>query len=506
LSKVADVIGRFEAFSIAIFILVIGYVQDAASDNVRTYAAAQIFYAAGSQGLQVLQQVFVADTTDLLHRALFATLFNVPFLWTVWVGSPLAQYFLTHSSWRWGYGIWAIVLPVAFLPLAIVLFTNKQKAKRAGRLPPSVFSGKSSLDIAKQLWLELDVFGLLLLCGAIFLILIPLTLAPSAKGGWLNPSIFSMLVVGVVCLGIFPFWERSETLAPHAFFPKSLFMNRTVIAGAAIAFFYFSKFSSRAAQTNMIVAFYLSIFPYFTSYLLIVQGQSVTVAGRVSQTFSFSITITAFIVSMIIKYTAHYKYLVTLGACVYVVSLGLIVRYRQPGAGILSLVGSQIAIGIGGGLITVPAQLGVQASVSHQQVASATSAFLTILEIGGAVGSAISGAIWSSLVPQKLETYLPLEIKDQARAIYQNVTLASTGWPMGSPERDAINRAYQETMTLMLIVACCIALPLLPLSFVMKNYKLDQMDQHVKGKVIGSGIAEEPRPMMQEAEPLVQPA
>lgn len=46
---------------------------------------------------------------------------------------------------------------------------------------------------------------------------------------------------------------------------------------------------------------------------------------------------------------------------------------------------------------------------------------------------------------------------------------------MGSPERDAINRAYQETMTIILTVAVCIAVPLVPLSFCMGNYRLDEV-------------------------------
>ena len=133
-----------------------------------------------------------------------------------------------------------------------------------------------------------------------------------------------------------------------------------------------------------------------------------------------------------------------------------------------------------------PAQLGVQASASHQEVAAATAAFLTLLEIGGAVGSAISGAIWSANIPVKLAAYLPAETKDQASAIYGSIELAGNGWPMGSPTRNAINLAYQETMTKVLIVAVCAATPCIFLSLLMKDYKLDEINQHVKGMVIGS--------------------
>ena len=55
----------------------------------------------------------------------------------------------------------------------------------------------------------------------------------------------------------------------------------------------------------------------------------------------------------------------------------------------------------------------------------------------------------------------------------------------GTPERAAIDRSYQETMDILLIIAACLAAPLIPLSLVMRNYKLDAIDQKVRGKVIG---------------------
>lgn len=241
MAKISDVFGRLEAFSISILLFVIGYIQQAASNNVKTYAAAQIFYAAGSTGLQILIQVFIADTTNLEWRALFSSLPDLPFLYTAWIGSIIAESITKHTTWRWGYGIWAIVLPIAFLPLALSLFLNQRKASKLGILPESPYKGERPWAVMKHLWYDLDFFGLLLLCAAISLILLPLTLAATARGGWSNPSIIAMLVIGCVCLLAFPFWERSSKLAPKAFFPRDLFKQRTVVAGVAIAFFYFSE-------------------------------------------------------------------------------------------------------------------------------------------------------------------------------------------------------------------------------------------------------------------------
>ena len=227
------------------------------------------------------------------------------------------------------------------------------------------------------------------------------------------------------------------------------------------------------------VAFYMSVYPYFQSYLLVVMNKPLASAGRILQTFTFASTLTSLGLSFIMKRSARYKRFMVSGTIVYI--LGLIVMYyfRQEGASTFSLVLGQAIVGIGGSLIHLPAQIGVQAAVSHQQVAATTALFLTVLEIGGAVGSAISGAIWTNSIPRKLEAYLPSESQDMAAAIYGNITLASTGWPMGSPTRQAINRAYQETMTKILMVAVCVAAPCFFLSLLMQDFELDKIEQHV---------------------------
>lgn len=202
--------------------------------------------------------------------------------------------------------------------------------------------------------------------------------------------------------------------------------------------------------------------------------------------WTFAATITMFSVSLLIKHVKRYKFLVTIGSCVYFVGIISMIFYRVEGASTASLVATTALVGIGGGMIAGPTQLGVQASVNHQELAAATAMFLTFLEIGGAAGSAVSGAIWTANVPKKLALYLPPETRDQAQEIYSNIGLASTGWPMGSVTREAINRAYQETMTKILMVAACIAVPVILLSFLMENHKLDEIEQHVKGVVIGA--------------------
>ncbi|KAI9665193.1 MAG: hypothetical protein M1831_002203 [Alyxoria varia] len=472
LGKGADVFGRLEMFTFSIIVFMLGYIQMAAANNVETFASAQIFYAAGSTGLQILQQIFIADTSDLLWRALFSSIPDTPFLATTWIGPLISGHIVETSTWRWGFGLWAIVLPVAFIPLAFSLFVNRRKAANMGLALPSPFRGQKTMEVLKNLWFDLDVFGLMLLCAAVILILLPLTLAPLANGQWKNGSMIAMLVIGCLCLVSFPFWERSSKLAPKAFFPKNLFQQRTVPAGVGIAFFYFA-------------AFYLSVQPFFQSYLMVVQGLSITAAAHVVQVFNFTSTVASIVIGIIIKYTKHYKYFVTAGSCIYMLGIGLMIRYRTPETTVGSLVGCQIAVGIGGGMLNVPAQVGVQASASHQQVAAATAVFLTILEVGGAVGSAISGTVWNQYLVNRLTENLPAELKSQAAGFAASY-LTALEYEQGTPTRIAINNSYQDAMRILLIIAICMCIPLIPLSLVMKNYQLDKMDQKVEGKVIGS--------------------
>lgn len=478
MAKVADVFGRFEAFCICVLIYILGYAQMAASHNVETYASAQIFYSAGSTGLQILQQIFIADSSDLLNRALLASLPDLPFLATVWFGPMVASAVLKVSTWRWGYAIWIIILPAAFCPLAFSLFLNQRKARELHLLKERPWKGKGTWSLLRSAWYELDIMGLVLLSAGVILILIPLTLAARAEGSWGGAGIVAPIVVGGLCLFAFPMWESSKSLAPRPLLSLHLLKDRTALAGCALAFFYFSKQPilprRMSPSDNCAVAFYSSVQPYFYSYLQVVHGHSVVTAGRVTQTFAFTSTISAVAVSFLIKFTRRYRPFVTGGCVIYIGGLLLMLWGHKSQSSVIANLAIQTIVGGGAGLLNVPVQLGVQASATHQGVAAATAMFLTSLEMGGAVGSAVSGAVWTSSVQKKLQLYLPPESKKDAAEIFGKLTKALS-YPMGSPTRDAINRSYEETMARLLMNAVLVSIPLIPLSLLMKNYQLDKV-------------------------------
>lgn len=106
----------------------------AASTNVETYAAAQVFYWVGFDGIAYVLDVFIADTSSLEWRALMFAFSTSPYIATTFAGPAAAQSFYTHSTWKWAYGTFAIVTPVICMPFLLVFWYNQRLARKQGIL------------------------------------------------------------------------------------------------------------------------------------------------------------------------------------------------------------------------------------------------------------------------------------------------------------------------------------------------------------------------------------
>lgn len=51
---------------------------------------------------------------------------------TAFAGSKAAEAFLEHVNWRWGFGCFAIILPVVCTPTFLLLKLNVRKAEQRG--------------------------------------------------------------------------------------------------------------------------------------------------------------------------------------------------------------------------------------------------------------------------------------------------------------------------------------------------------------------------------------
>lgn len=97
----------------------------------------------------------------------------------------------------------------------------------------------------------------------------------------------------------------------------------------------------------------------------------------------------------------------------------------------------------------------------------------------------MGGAIWRNTLPDKLEKYLPAELKDQAKSIFGSIVVARK-YPMHSEARDAINRSYRESQRLLAIAGISSLALMLVVMFFLENIKLDQDDAEGKAKDEGN--------------------
>jgi len=221
------------------------------------------------------------------------------------------------------------------------------------------------------------------------------------------------------------------------------------------------------------VTVYTAQFPYLWSYLTVVHGTSALLTGWIVQTMNVGFLIGSFSVGLLIKYTGHYKYFITGGACAYIGSLTLIMKYRQTTDKLWIIVLLQLYLGMSASFVSLPTQLAIQASTTSY--ASIIALYLIMHDIGGAAGSAIAGAIWTDQLPKKLQDHLPGQSSSEMQSIVKNMTMAIERWPRDSPEKLAINMAYSQTVTLLVKIGLALAAFLVPLSLCLKNLQLKQV-------------------------------
>lgn len=97
--------------------------------NVQTYAAAQVFYWTGMNGISYVLNIFIADTSSMRNRALWLAFTTTPYITNTFAGPELGQAFLDHSTWRWGYGAFAIITPFMCIPFWTVFVIMIRRAK-----------------------------------------------------------------------------------------------------------------------------------------------------------------------------------------------------------------------------------------------------------------------------------------------------------------------------------------------------------------------------------------
>ncbi|KAI9483852.1 MAG: major facilitator superfamily domain-containing protein [Benjaminiella poitrasii] len=440
-AKLINIWGRPQGFAMMVCCMTVGLIMMAGCNNVKTYCAAQVFYQVGSSTINFTLTIFIADTTSLKNRAFMIAFTASPWIATVWAYGPTAQSILSNIGFRWGFGVWSIVVPITCLPLFILFYYNLLKARKAG-LIPKVESNRTFKESVIYYAKEFDVIGLLLLCAGLALFLLSFNLYSYQANEWRSPLVICFIIFGGLLIIAFGCWEKWG--ASITFIPWNLMMDRTVFFTYTMAF-------------SLYLAWYLWD-SFFYSYLIVVYNMSITDATYITNIYTIGSTFWSLVMGVIIRYNGRLKWLAFyFGVPITILGVGLMIHFRQPDVNIGFIAMCQIFIAFGGGTLVICEQMTVMAVSSHQFVPAVLSMENMVISIGSAVGSTIAGAMWTGIFPQKLAKYLPASALPDIASIYGSINVQSS-YAIGSPERDAINVAYSETQRYMLITATCMYL------------------------------------------------
>ncbi|KIW91342.1 uncharacterized protein Z519_08238 [Cladophialophora bantiana CBS 173.52] len=433
LAKILDVFGRPQGYLFCVSLATIGLIMMAACNNVESYAAAQVFYTVGNNGLQYSLSVFVADTSKLRNRGLMQAIVSTPNLITCWLAGPISTGFLNGPGWRWAFGMFTILVPAVTLPLWGLLLKNYFKAKKLG-LISKINNQRNPLQSTLHYCREFDAIGLLLMSAGFALFLLPFDLYTLQAKGWDSALVISMLVLGVVLIITFVIWEKF--FVSTTFMPYSLLLDRTVFGACILSATLFISYYCWAS--------------FLSSFLQVVNGLSVSDASYVQQTYTVCSVLCSVGVGAFIHYTGRFKPVcLFVGMPLSILGIGLMINFLGPSGNIGYIVMCQIFISVGSGIVVICDEIAILAATSHQHTAVCIAVLSMFASVGGAIGLTIASAIWQDTFPKKLADYLPAKDLPNLLLIYTDLS-TQLSYPMGSDTRLAIQRAYADAQKMLL--------------------------------------------------------
>lgn len=199
-------------------------------------------------------------------------------------------------------------------------------------------------------------------------------------------------------------------------------------------------------------------------------NQSDKAANRIVNLYGFCSTLAGIAVGMVVYRVRRLKPFILFGTCLFLVALGLMIHYRGGVGTHSGVIGAQILLGVAGGFFPYAAQASIQAATSHEHVAVVTGLYLSMYNIGSAVGNAVSGVVISQIVPKQLRAY---GLNDAAANEWFRAPLdLLTAFPPGTSERGKAIEAYKYFQRVVCIIGACGCLALIAFAFCIRNPRL----------------------------------
>jgi EmrB/QacA subfamily drug resistance transporter len=335
------------------------------------------------------------------------------------VGPILGGWLVEHFAWN---SIFLVNVPVVIVGIgAILAVVPESKAARAPRLDP--------------IGAVLSVAGLVALVFGIIEV-------PSR--GWDDPAIIGSLGAAAVLLGAFLAWERRVA---EPMLDIRLFRN--------------PRFSAASLSVTLVFFALMGVLFFLTQYLQGVLGLSALDTGIRFVPLAIGIIASA-PVSTILTKRFGAKLATAFGLLVTAGSLGLLATVNLASGEVL--IAAVLAIGgFGVGVAMTPATDAIMGALPKEQAGVGSAVNDTTREIGGAIGVAVLGSVFSAVYSDRMADVaaaLPGDVAAMVRdSIGGALALADqVGGPAGAALTHAARSAFVDGMAAASLVGTAVAI------------------------------------------------
>jgi EmrB/QacA subfamily drug resistance transporter len=422
--KLGDLFGRKIVLQSAIVLFLIGSALCGLAQNMTQLILLRALQGLGGGGLMVITMAAIGDVVPPAERGRYQGMFGGVFGLATVIGPLLGGFLVQHFSWRW---IFYINLPLGLFALAVI--------------------GAAFRPHTAHVKHVIDYWGAGFLATALTCIIL-FTSQGGAILPWSSPQLWFTLALGIVAIGGFIYEERR---AAEPIMPLELFRQRTFVLCCAIGF--------------IVGVSLFGCVTFLPLYLQVVKGSTPTAAGMQLLPMMGGVLLMSIVAGRLISRIGKYRMFPIFGTLLVAIGMVLLstLKLDTPLATLNIYMG---LLGCGLGMVMQVLILAVQNTVEHRHMGVATSGATLFRSIGGSIGVATFGAVFSNGLASRLQRMIP------AGAELPHSMGPGTIHQLPDVLRADYLQAFAGSLHTVFIVAACIVTFAFVLSLFLKDYPL----------------------------------
>lgn len=363
--KLGDLYGRKMVVQLGIFVFLAGATLAGLAQSMGVLIAGRAVQGLGGGGLIVVSMAIVADVLPARQRGQAQGLMGAVFGVSTVIGPLIGGFLVQALSWHW---IFFANFPLGLLALMVL--------HRA--LP----------NVKRDTAVKLDVAGAFLLAT-----LLSVAVLVSNLGGSVLPW-GSLELIGLAALGLAALagFILVESRAQEPVLPLSLFRNNTFLVVNTVGF--------------MVGVAMFGTITFLPLYLQVVQGVSPAVSGLFLTPMMAGLIASSAGAGRVMSRTGRYKWMPVLSTALLALAM-LSLSTLSPGSSLWHVALSMVLVGLGLGPVFSIGVAAIQNDVPREMLGVGTASANMFRLIGGSVGTAAFGALFSSNLAQNLAGHLP---------------------------------------------------------------------------------------------------